>query len=270
MGKPSDEFLPGCAEHVPTFFRQSEAVQLVFVEHAVKFLCAAWVDDDGVVFVVEPQAAGVEVGAADGAETAVNRNDFRVMKSRFVYPDFHAVFHQAVDVVEHAVGRKWDVAVCRDHDFHFHSSLDRLAQCPFQFSVEREVGVDNLDAVLCDVDGFEIEFPDNLVRGERFAIDDAHHFPSCRAACVGFQSFEVVGSVFASEILRSVDVLAADFIPYPQEYLLQGVDLVAVDAAVHVAPFSHHFRTFYIIVSHVHAAGVGNLSVNHDDFPVVA
>ena len=38
---------------------------------------------------------------------------------------------------------------------------------------------------------------------------------------------------------------------------------------MHIVPFAHHLRTFYIIVGYVHAACIGNLTVDDYDFPVV-
>ena len=50
---------------------------------------------------------------------------------------------------------------------------------------------------------------------------------------------------------------------------MQVVDGLPLNAAVHIAPFTHLFRTFYIVVCHVHAARIGYLSVNDHYLAVV-
>ena len=42
-----------------------------------------------------------------------------------------------------------------------------------------------------------------------------------------------------------------------------------LDATVHVAPFSHLFRTFNIIVSHVHTPCVSHIAVDYYNLAVV-
>ena len=38
---------------------------------------------------------------------------------------------------------------------------------------------------------------------------------------------------------------------------------------MHIAPFAHLFGSYYVIVGYVHAAGIGHLSVDHHDLPVI-
>ena len=39
---------------------------------------------------------------------------------------------------------------------------------------------------------------------------------------------------------------------------------------MHVAPFAHLFRTFYIIVGHIHSSRVSHIAVDDDNLAVVA
>ena len=55
------------------------------------------------------------------------------------------------------------LTVIIDPVFHYHAPLDGLPQGPLDAAVEREVRVDELDAVLGHVDGTDVEFSDNLV-----------------------------------------------------------------------------------------------------------
>ncbi len=66
-----------------------------------------------------------------------------------------------------------------------------------------------------------------------------------------------------------MDVLVRRAVPYSEEDGLQVVDGIALDAAVHVAPFTHLFRTFYIIVGHVHATRIAYPSVDDHYLAVV-
>ena len=62
MAEPSAEFLPGCSEFVPTIMRQIETVKFIAIEHIVELLGNIAIKYDGIVFVVETHAAGIEIG----------------------------------------------------------------------------------------------------------------------------------------------------------------------------------------------------------------
>ena len=64
-------------------------------------------------------------------------------------------------------------------------------------------------------------------------------------------------------------MLSAYFVPHLEEYLLQGIHLATINAAVHVMPFAYYFCTIDIIVGNVHTSCIGNLTVDDYDFPVV-
>ena len=80
----------------------------------------------------------------------------------------------------------------------------------------------------------------------------------------------VIASAYASEVFSSVNVLSCRLVPYSEKDGLQRVHLVAVNAAVHVAPFSHLWRSVYVIVCHVHTSRIGYLSVYYHNLTVVA
>ena len=173
MGEPTAEFLPRRAELVPRFLGEPETVFFVLIEHIVELSRDGGIDDDGVGLVVPTQRTRIEVGTADGAKTAIDGDDFRVVESRLVHPNLNAALHQFVNIVENAVGREWNVALRGNHDFDLHAALDGLSQLLFQFAVERQIRVDEFDAVLRVVDGVVIEISDDFVRFAGFAVDNA-------------------------------------------------------------------------------------------------
>ena len=80
---------------------------------------------------------------------------------------------------------------------------------------------------------------------------------------------EIIRRPNASVIFRSTDFLTSLFIPCSKKDLLQGVNLLSVNTAVHIMPFSYYFSAMYIVVSHIHATGVSYLAVYNHNLPVV-
>ena len=80
-----------------------------------------------------------------------------MMEAWFIHPNLHAFFHQFVQIVEHAVGREWDVAIRGSHDFDLHAPLSGFAKLALQLSVEGEVRINKFDAVLSIVNGVIVE-----------------------------------------------------------------------------------------------------------------
>ena len=153
VGKPPHKLFPRRPPFIPSLFGQPERSCFVALKHLVKLLRGVGVYDDGILFIVVTQATGIEVGTAHSAELAIDHDDLGVVKPVFVYPHLHPMFHQLVHVVEHTVGCEGYVAVGRHHHLHLDSTFYRLAQCLFQFAVEREIGIDEFDTVLRIVDG---------------------------------------------------------------------------------------------------------------------
>ena len=193
-----------------------------------------------------------------------------MVESGFVHPHVYALLHQFVNVVEHAVGCQGDVAVGGYHNLNLHPSLGGVLQGFLQLVVERQVGVDELDAVLSEVDGVGVELADNLVAGARFAVDDAHHFVLSRLSGVGTKVVEILGCAEASIIFLAVNVLSSLLVPNFQEDALQRVHFLSLDAAMHVAPRAHLLGSVDVVVGNVHASRVGYFSVNDHYFPMVA
>ena len=211
--EPSSEALPACAEGFPVVFRQLKAFLLVVLEHADKLLRSAFVDDYGIVFHVETQTSGVEVGTSNGAKSAVDGYNLRVMKSRFVDPDIYTVLHQPVDIIEHAVWREWNIAFGRHHYFHFHPSPDSASQCFLQPMVECKVWVYEHYAVLCGIDGFDVEVSYNAARRARLSVNDAYGFAVGCVASVLLQVAE--GSVVQVSLIvfGAFQVLMRNLVP---------------------------------------------------------
>lgn len=72
----------------------------------------------------------------------------------------------------------------RHHDLYLDASLDGPSQCPFQSAVQREIRVDEFDAVSGVVDGIGVEAANDAIGGVRLAVDDTHHLMIGGAACV--------------------------------------------------------------------------------------
>ncbi len=102
-----------------------------------------------------------------------------------VHPNLHAVAHQLVHVIKHAVGCERNIAVRRHHDLYLDASLDGSSQCSFQSAVQREIRIDEFDAVLGVVDGIGVETANDAIGGVRLAVDDSHHLMIGGGACVG-------------------------------------------------------------------------------------
>ena len=179
------------------------------------------------------------------------------------------MFHQLVNVVEHAVGCERDVAVCRNHHFYLHASLYSLSKGLLQLVVEGEIWVDKLYAVLGIVDGIGVEGSYNLVRRTRFTIDNANGLMASCAASVGLKAFEVIPAMYATKVFCAMYVLSCRLVPDSEEYGLQCVDFVAINTAVHISPFAYLLSAVYVVVGHIHSARIGNLSVDYHYFAVV-
>lgn len=103
MCEPSYKLFPRCPELIPCLFRQVDTSLFLVVKQVVKFFCGVPVDDDSILLVVPTEASGVQIGAANGAETPVYHYYLSMMKSRLEQPYIHSFLHQFMDIIEHAV-----------------------------------------------------------------------------------------------------------------------------------------------------------------------
>ena len=178
MGKPTTETLPGCAELLPCFRREIDALVLVALKHIIEFASCAAVDDDGILLVVETHAAGIEIGAANGAETTIDHHDFRVVEARLIEPHVGTALHELMGVVEGAVRSQRDVALGGEHNVYLDASFEGTLDGFVDRWDEGEVGVDDMDRVLCIIDGVDVEIAHHIVGGVGFAVDDANKLVS--------------------------------------------------------------------------------------------
>ena len=176
MTEPTSGTLPWCTPRFPCLFCEIEAIFFLTVKKVVQLLCCAFVEDDGVFFVVPTKASSVKVGASDSTYLSIHHDNFGVVKARSVHPNVATGFHQFVCIVETTVGGQWNIALCAEHDFYLDSSLSSLFQCFLQLMIKRKVGIDNLYAVFCAVDGRQIKLPNDGIACSRFAVDDADRF----------------------------------------------------------------------------------------------
>ena len=176
------------------------------------------------------------------------------MESRLVEPYCRPSLHQFVGIAVDHIRCEGDITLGRDHDLHLNAPFDGPFQCFADGRYQGEVGVDDTDGVLGIIDGLDIQLSHDLVGDMRFTVDDAHH---------------LITSRFAPVILRVGEILFCGPLPDTCEDDLQVVDDGAFQSAVHVAPFTHLFCTYDVIVGHVHSTGIGNLSVDDYDFTMV-
>ena len=67
-----------------------------------------------------------------------------------------------------------------------------------------------------------------------------------------------------------MNILLRHLVPKVQKNALQISDSVAFYACMYVTPFSEFCLSVDVIISHIHAAGIGNETIYHNDFAVVA
>ena len=192
-----------------------------------------------------------------------------MVEARRVHPYIASRLHQLVGIIEAAIRCQRNIASGREHDLHLYAPFCCILQCLLQLVAQGEVGTDDFDAILCVVDGVDIEITDDILRDMWLSVDDTHRLV---ISCGGGIWFEILYQIllfFLAIVFFTINMLSAYFVPHLEEYFLQGIHLASVDAAVHIVPFAYHLRTFYIIVGYVHAACIGNLTVDDYDFPVV-
>ena len=158
-----------------------------------------------------------------------------MVETTLEYPDMRTSLHQFVEIIEGAVRGEWNIAVLAHHNLDLHTALYGSVK-GFLYAVgEGEIRVENLDAILCRVDGTTIEMSHHLISLMRLTVCYSHHFMICRGCGVRFQVVEIV-SLFLTEILLSVDSLACDALPHPQEYALESIYLLTIETAMHIVP----------------------------------
>ena len=101
-----------------------------------------------------------------------------------------------------------------------------------------------------------------------FTVCYSHHFIICRGCSVRLQVVEIV-SFFLAEILLSVNSFACNALPHPKEYALEGINLFAIETAMHIVPWAYLFRSVDVVVGYVHSACICNLSVDNHYLTVV-
>ncbi len=116
---------------------------------------------------------------------------------------------------------------------------------------------------------FDVEIADDILRDVWLSVDDTHRLAISRGGGIGFEILYQIVLLLLAIVFFTINMLSAYLVPHLEEYFLQGIHLASVDAAVHIVPFAHHLRAFYIIVGYVHAACIGYLTVDDYDFPVV-
>ena len=162
MSKPSAEFLPGFSPAVPHLFCKSERLKFVLIEHVGKLAGSSCINDYSVFFIVEPQAACVEVSRTHGTKLSVNHDNLGVMETVEVNPNVRSAFHQLMHVVVTTVGREGNITFRAYHQFNLYSTLNSPLKGALDGRSQREIGVDNLDRVAGVIDGTTVKLADYL------------------------------------------------------------------------------------------------------------
>ena len=103
-----------------------------------------------------------------------------MVESTLEYPDMRTSLHQFVEIIEGAVRSEWNIAVLAHHNLDLHTALYGSVK-GFLYAVgEGEIRVENLDAILCRVDGTTIEMSHHLISLMRLTVCYSHHFMICR------------------------------------------------------------------------------------------
>ena len=121
-----------------------------------------------------------------------------------------ASLHQLMGIIETAIWSQWNIALGREHDFYLYASFYCILQCLFEFMAQGEVGADNLDAVLCIIDGIHIEISDDILCNMRFAVDDAHCLMIGCSSGVGLEILYQIIFFLLAVILFAVNMLTAN------------------------------------------------------------
>ena len=137
-----------------------------------------------------------------------------------VHPYMATCLHQLMGVVETAVGCQWDVTLRAQHNLHLHAALHGILQSLLQLMTQGEVGTDELDAVLCVVDGIDIEVADDVLRDMWLTVDDAHHLVIGGGSGVWLQVLHEIVLAHGTVVLCTMDVLSAHLVPHLEEDFL--------------------------------------------------
>ena len=173
----------------------------------------ARIDDDCILLIVPAEGAGIEVGTSHCAELAIYHDNLGMVEAWRVHPYLAACLHQLMGVVETAVGCQWDITLCTQHDLHLHASFHGILQSLLQLMTQGEVGTDELDAVLCVVDGVDIEVADDVLRDMWLTVDDAHNLVLGGSFGGWLQVLNVLVLAYGRVVLCTMDVLSAHLVP---------------------------------------------------------
>lgn len=127
MGKPTDKLLPRTAETIPRRLGEKKALRFIAIEEMRKLSRSTTIDDDGILFIVEIETSGIEIGTTNSAESPINHNDFSMMKAWRVHPNSHAVAHQLMHIVKHTVRRERNITMSRHHNLDLYASFNGTA-----------------------------------------------------------------------------------------------------------------------------------------------
>ena len=125
-----------------------------------------------------------------------------------------------------------------------------------------------MDGVLGLTDGIDIEGTHDLGCNAWLTIDDTHHLTASRSSGIGLQSFETCQRT-TIVVFHTADILVGGAIPNLHEDALQLIDGITLYATVHIAPFTHLFSTFDIVVCHIHTSRISDAPVDNDYLTMV-
>lgn len=158
-----------------------------------------------------------------------------MVEARTENPYGTSLLHKPMGIVEAAVGSERNIALGTQHNLHFDAALNGALQCSCETRIEREVGINYLDAVACGIDGSEVELANGLWCGARLTVYDAYGHVVLSGE-VGLEDGVARERHTSLKILFAINTLVGSPVPDAKEDVLEGIHLKTRKSAVHVVP----------------------------------
>ena len=139
-----------------------------------------------------------------------------MMEAGLVEPYTSTTLLKLAGLIQRTIGSQGNITLGRQHNLDLHPAADGTCECPRNGGNEREVGVDDVDGVLCLIDGIDIERAHNLRRDAWLTVDDAHHLTTLGASGVRLQVGET-GEGASTIVFHATDVLTGRAVPDAHE-----------------------------------------------------
>ena len=126
-----------------------------------------------------------------------------------------------------------------------------------------------MDRVFCLIDGINIKGTHDFRCNTWLTIDDANHLLTSCGSGVWLQMLKTSQRTTII-IFLSTYILACGTIPYSKEYLLQFIDGITFNTAMHIAPFAYLLGAFDVVVGYIHTTSISYTTINDYYLAVIA